>query len=136
MFLNALQTRLLNSHFFFKSLPWEGGIPPSHTLPPLGRFASSPRTSDNCAPFEILPLQNSKCCGAPVPKVRESETEIRFVSPKTLFHFRTNEPYFIFGLTNLRNNATNVWLNEPYFIFGLILPGIRNLFVRNNDPSE
>ena len=42
-----------------------GGIPPSHTFPPLGRFAPSPRTSDKCAPFEVLPLQNSKCSGAP-----------------------------------------------------------------------
>ena len=24
-----------------KSLPWEGGQPPSHTLPPLGRYAPS-----------------------------------------------------------------------------------------------
>ena len=39
---------------FEKSLPWEGGPTPS------------PRTSDKCAPFEILPLQNSECSGAPV----------------------------------------------------------------------
>ena len=28
---------------------------------------------------------------------------MRFVSPKPLFHFWINEPYLIFGLTNLRN---------------------------------
>ena len=51
-------------------------------------------------------------------------------------NLRNIEPYFIFGkrtvgimnfgITNLRNNATNVRISEP--------PGIRNLCVRNNEP--
>ena len=53
---------------------------------------------------------------------------------------------------NLRNNATNVWINEPYFIFGLTnlhvyeicvfeitnlgITNLRNNEPRNNEPSE
>ena len=32
---------------------------PTVDRPPLGRFAPSSRTLDKCAPFEVLPLQNS-----------------------------------------------------------------------------
>ena len=84
---------------------------------------------------------------------------MRFGNPKTLFNLRINEPYFIFGKTNLRNNkpseimnlrnkknlrnnATNVRIKEPYFIFGLTnlqvykicVFGITNL--RNNEPHR
>ena len=34
-------------------------------------------------------------------------------------NLRNIEPYLISEKTNLRNNATNVRINEPYFIFGL-----------------
>ena len=46
-----------------EKVPTVGGDLLPHP-PPLGRFAPSPRTSDKCAPFEVLPLQNSKCSGA------------------------------------------------------------------------
>ena len=38
----------------FEKVPTVGGVippPPSHTLPPLGRFAPSPRTSDKMCPL-------------------------------------------------------------------------------------
>ena len=56
---------LYKCDFYNKKAPTVGrgmeGDTPSHTLPPLGRFAPSPRTWDKYAPFETLPLQNSKC---------------------------------------------------------------------------
>ena len=59
VFLNALQTRLLNSHFEKVPIPY----PP---LPPLGRFAPSPRTSDKMCPLrDIAPPKTQSVPGAP-----------------------------------------------------------------------
>ena len=54
---------MLYKHDFYtlisEKIPYRGrGITPPPP-PRLGRFAPSPRTSDKCAPFEVLPLQNS-----------------------------------------------------------------------------
>ena len=54
-------------------------------------------------------------------EVRLSENEIEFVNPKIYFHFRTNEPYFIFGF--IRNIFLIFGLtNLIIFTFGLTNP--------------
>ena len=98
--------RLLYSNFFRKS-PYRGrGIPSSHTLPPLGRFAPSPRrTSDKCAPFEVLPLQNSKCSGAP------ARLDLYFVFVFIYFPYKKTtkqEQYTKYAL--IQNNEIYSWI--------------------------
>ena len=58
-----------------------------------------------------------------------------FVNPKM-----KKGSLIIFGKPNLRNNATNVRINEPYFIFGLTNLHVYDICVfvitnlRNNEP--